>query len=317
MDTYLERLRADLLLRDLQPTTLAAYTSVVREFLRFVRHDEQRFCAQEVRRYLLDLRGRGRHAKTINVHDSALRFWFTHTLGRPEVMNDIPRGKVRRFEKLPDVPTSGEVKRLFEAAPEPFYRTLFQTIYATGMRSKEVRNLRVEHISSEAGVIHVPASSAKGRKPRVVPLGDQLLRLLREHWKRHRLPGPFLFPAREWYAHFASQPSPDRAWKTSPVGEDSANNAIPPRTESRRDRQADPAALAAPRLRDAPPRAGRAHAADPGPPRAHVDHVDADLHPRADRPAAARAQPARPPADVGRWSPPMLMGGQRHPRDPG
>ncbi|MEZ4239622.1 MAG: hypothetical protein R3F59_26405 [Myxococcota bacterium] len=44
---------------------------------------------------------------------------------------------------MPDVPTVSKLKFLFEATADPFYRTLFQTIYATGMRSREVTNLRV------------------------------------------------------------------------------------------------------------------------------------------------------------------------------
>src|SRR5690242_20017503 len=130
MDTYLDALERDLLLRDLQPKSVEAYLHAVRHFLQFVRCDEAKFSADAVRRYLLDLRGRGRSAKTISGRQSALQFWFTHTLGRPNELADIPRPKFRRFEKLPEVPTVGEVKRLFEAAPEPFYRTLFQTIYA-------------------------------------------------------------------------------------------------------------------------------------------------------------------------------------------
>jgi site-specific recombinase XerD len=226
MDNYLDALRRDLELRDMQPTSVVGYLHAVRDFLRFVKRDEARFSADDVRTYLLDLRGRGRSAKTIGGRHSALKFWFTYTLRRPNALADIPRPKVRPFETLPEVPTVTEVRRLFEAAPEPFFRTLFQTTYATGMRSTEVSNLRAEHIDSNAGVIRIPSSSGKGRKARLVPLTDRLLQLLRDHWKRHRLPGPLLFPAREWHGYFAPQPRGAQPWKDRPVGNDSINAAL-------------------------------------------------------------------------------------------
>ena len=223
MDQYLSELRENLSLRDLQPATCNNYLRAVRSFLLYLRRPPEEATTADARAFLLGLRGWGRSTSTINVHHAALVFWFG-TLGRPEVMADVPRCKHRRHGRMPDVPTVNQVARLFEATAEPFYRTLFQTIYATGMRSREVRNLRTQHIRSEQGVIHVPAEYGKGRKERVVPLGTTLLGILRAHWKRGGLPGPLLFPARAWYANF---PDPTRRpWKDHPVSDASANTAL-------------------------------------------------------------------------------------------
>jgi integrase/recombinase XerD len=225
MDKYLEALRRDLLLRDLQATTVEHYIHVVRRFLERVRCDESRFTTEEARSFLLELRGFGRAATTINGVHAGLNFWFSTTLGRPEVMAAIPRCKYRR-SALPDVPTMIEVRWLFDATSDPFFRTLFQTIYATGMRSREVRNLQVAHIRSAEGIIRIPRDFGKGRKERNVPLSSTLLALLREHWKRCDLPGPHLFPARVWYGYFATIPDLRRPWTKHPVSDSSANLAL-------------------------------------------------------------------------------------------
>lgn len=226
MDPYLEALKVCLALRDLQPTTHVHYVNVVRQFLAFVGGDPNRFTTEEVRAYLLRLRGWGRSTSTISCHRAALAFWFETVVGRPQVMETVPRCKHRRHTALPDIPTVNETGRLFECAAEPFYRTLFQTVYATGMRSREVRNLRVEHIFANEGVIRIPASYAKGRKERAVPLSSTLLDLLRVHWKECRLPGPLLFPAREWFGYFAQDAHLNRPWRDHPVDGTSANEAL-------------------------------------------------------------------------------------------
>lgn len=224
MDSYLEALGRDLILRDFQPTTQEHYRRSVRTFLRFIGGDVQGVTSAHVRAFLLSLRGRGRSSSTINGFHAALVFWFSTTLGRPEVMADVPKARHRRHTALPDVPTPGEVGRLFEATRDPFYRTLFQTIYATGLRSREVRNLRVEHIRSGEGLIRVSAAYGKGRKERLVPLGETLLGLLRAHWRQCGLPGPWLFPAREWTGRYLDG-SP-RPWEDHPVGNKAANTAL-------------------------------------------------------------------------------------------
>jgi integrase/recombinase XerD len=226
MDQYLDALRRDLLLRDLQLTTVENYVSVVRKFLCFVRCDEQRFTREEARAFLLRLKGMGRASTTINTYHAGLTFWFSATLARPDVMTPVPRCKFRRLAPLPDVPTPVQVQQLFEATDDAFYRTLFQTIYATGMRSREVRNLCSAHIFAKEGLIRIPAEYAKGRKPRCVPLGATLLGLLRNHWRERQLPGPFLFPARLWRGHFAGQRIQDVPWADHPVSDSAANEAL-------------------------------------------------------------------------------------------
>jgi integrase/recombinase XerD len=221
MCRYLDVLREDLQLRDLQPTTIANYTRTVADFLQFVDGNPKNFTSERVRAYLLRYRAWGRSTSTMNQRHSALTFWLK-TLGRDRVTASVPRAKHRRHTALPDVPTPAEMVLIFAAAESRFFRALFQTIYATGLRSREVRNLRACDIRSAEGIIVVSAEFAKGRKERFVPLGSTLLELLRAHWKTHALPGPLLFPAREWCA---AHPI-DRPWSQRPVSDQTANAAL-------------------------------------------------------------------------------------------
>jgi site-specific recombinase XerD len=72
------------------------------------------------------------------------------------------------------------------------------------MRREELARLRAGDIDSRAGLIRV--QRGKGGKSRAVMLDPGLLTTLRAHWRLHRLPGPWLFPAQ---AH--------GAWRDHPV----------------------------------------------------------------------------------------------------
>ena len=69
----------------------------------------------------------------------------------------------------------------------------------------EIAGLRAQDIDAQAGLLRV--ARGKGGKHRCVMLDPMLLASLRRHWLSHRLPGPWLFPARH----------PRGGWKDKPV----------------------------------------------------------------------------------------------------
>jgi integrase/recombinase XerD len=112
----------------------------------------------------------------------------------------LPWPKLR--PRLPEVLTRDEVVRILAAARSRFWRAFFTTAYAAGLRRSEVRALQARDIDSANGLIRI--RQGKGDKPRTVMLDPTLHSVLREHWRHHRLPGPWLFPARagwEWADH--------------------------------------------------------------------------------------------------------------------
>jgi site-specific recombinase XerD len=120
---------------------------------------------------------------------AALKFLYGRTLCRPEVAAWIPWPKVR--SRLPVVLEPGEVREILAAIEPPLFRTLFVTAYATGMRISEACSVRIDDLDSRRGVIRV---RGKGGRERFARLGDRLLRILRRHYVRERIRGPWLFP---------------------------------------------------------------------------------------------------------------------------
>lgn len=193
-----QRLTHDLQLRNYAPKTIACYVAAVARFARHFGRSPDQLGAEHVRSYQLHLLGQGASWSRFNQAVCALRFFYSVTLRRPDVVALVPYGK--KPKPLPEVLSPEEVCRLFAAVTEPRYRLILQAAYACGLRVSEVVRLRVGDVDAQRMVLHV--RWAKGRKDRLVPLSPALLDRLRAYWREHR-PRPWLFPGRTPAGHLS------------------------------------------------------------------------------------------------------------------
>ena len=84
---------------------------------------------------------------SINAAIAALRFFFTVTLERPDLVR--PLRIVNKPRRAPVVLSQEEVARLLEAAPGLKYKAALSVAYGAGLRVSEVANLKVSDIDSE------------------------------------------------------------------------------------------------------------------------------------------------------------------------
>jgi site-specific recombinase XerD len=107
----------------------------------------------------------------INSAVSALRFFFTVTLDRPDLARRLT--VVRQPRRLPAVLSADEVTLLLQAAPGPKYKAAFATAYGAGLRVSEVVALRVGDVDSERMLLRI--ERGKGRKDRHAKLDTTAL----------------------------------------------------------------------------------------------------------------------------------------------
>ena len=183
------RMTEDMTVRGFTPSTQRGYIRAVKDFTAFFGGSPDRAGAEDVRRYQLHMRSNGASATSMNAAVSALRFFFTVTLGR----NDAQTGMttVREPRKLPVVLSPDEVARLLAAAPGLKYKAALSVAYGAGLRASEVVSLKVCDIDSRRMVIRV--EQGKGAKDRYVMLSPCLLDLLRGWWRQAQ-PQGWLFP---------------------------------------------------------------------------------------------------------------------------
>ncbi len=190
-----QRMIEDMEIRGFTAKTQTGYLRAVRDFAVFLGRSPDGAEAEDLRRYQLRLRSGGVSTTGINAAVSALRFFFTVTLGRDDANAGMTT--VREPRRLPVILSPEEVARLLDAAPGLKYRAALSLAYGAGLRASEVVSLKVSDIDSERMVIRV--EQGKGRKDRYAMLSAPLLDLLRAWWLAARsrgvmLPDGWLFP---------------------------------------------------------------------------------------------------------------------------
>lgn len=195
-----QRMLEDMTMRGLREETRRDYIRFVKSFAAFLGRRPDTATAEDIRRFQVHQAESGAQPPTINCSVSALRFFFTVTLDRPDLSRRLVL--VRHPRKLPNVLSVEEVGRLLEAAPGPKYKAALGTAYGAGLRVSEVAALKVDDIDSTRLLIRVEQGKGrKDRKDRNAMLSPQLLELLRLWWREGKrrnvmLPHGWLFPGR-------------------------------------------------------------------------------------------------------------------------
>jgi site-specific recombinase XerD len=127
---------------------------------------------------------------------AALRFLYVRVLKQRWFDEEIPCPK--RPITLPDVLSAEEISCILEHTCNLKHWTMLATLYATGLRSKELRLLKIGDIDSQCMILHV--RNGKGQVPRDLGLSPTLLERLRVYW-RWRKPKEWLFPSQERQEH--------------------------------------------------------------------------------------------------------------------
>src|SRR4051812_42305562 len=191
-----ERMIEDMSVRGFSEKTRNDYIRNVRTFAAFIGRSPDTATAEDLRRFQLHQTKSGMQPPSINSAVSALRFFFTVTLDRPDLACRLT--VVRMPRRLPPVLSVEEVTLLLQAAPGPKYKAALATAYGAGLRVSEVVALKVGDVDSERMLLRV--ERGKGRKDRNAMLSPQL-KLLRTWWREGRrlgvlLPRGWLFPGR-------------------------------------------------------------------------------------------------------------------------
>src|SRR5215218_1994018 len=117
----------DMAMHGLRDATQRDYLRFVRSFAAFLRRPPDTATPEDIRRFQVFQAGSGVQPPTINCSVSALRFFFTVTLDRPDLSRRLVL--VRHPRRLPTVLSGKEVGQLLEAAPGPKYGPLWHRLW--------------------------------------------------------------------------------------------------------------------------------------------------------------------------------------------
>jgi integrase/recombinase XerD len=180
-----QRLVDDMAMRRFSRETQRNYVRDVGRFATFLGRRPDTATADDLRRFQVEQQDAGTPVPTMNSIVSALRFFFTHTVDRPDLARKLVR--LARPRKLPVVLSRDEVARLLNATTCLKHQAALSVAYGAGLRVAEVSALKVSDVDSERTLLRV--ERGKGGQYRNAMLSADLLTLLRQWWKVGRQQG--------------------------------------------------------------------------------------------------------------------------------
>lgn len=175
--------------------TIRSYRSDLRQLARFLQRTEQEtvpvhidtVTGDDIRAYLHRLDQQGEKASSLARKLACLRSFFRF-LVREGRLQKNPTDNLRspKLPKpLPRVLTKDDAAALMElpTGQSPLSlrdRALLETMYSTGARVSEVVRINLDDLNATDGTVRL---RGKGRKDRMVPIGDLALHAIREYRK--------------------------------------------------------------------------------------------------------------------------------------
>ena len=159
-EKYLEQLEEAGKIRNLKERSINCYKNYVSYFLKYQAKCPEELTCQDVRNFLLAKKEEGLKATTLNLYNSAIRFFYRNVL---HILWD-------------------DIK----------YKAMFATMYSSGMRVSEVIHLHYNDISRSNMQIHV--RDTKNRMDRYTILSKRCLDILTQYWFEKGRPCGILFP---------------------------------------------------------------------------------------------------------------------------
>ncbi len=132
------------------------------------------------------LHGKKFAPNSVNRHMSAIRFFYRHVMHNYPFLSAMPNVKCPKT--LPVVLSQQEVADMINSIHKVFYKAIIMLTYSSGLRSSEVRNLKVTDIDSKRKMIRI--EQGKGKKDRYALLSPLALKALRTYWRLYRANQP-------------------------------------------------------------------------------------------------------------------------------
>lgn len=190
MDKY----RKLLIQKRYSDNTIKTYCNYFKDFCVFFENSKlENISTTQINTYILTLiQQKNISTSQQNQRINAIKFYFEKVLGREKQYYELHRP--RKENKLPKVLSKNEVKTIFASTDNIKHKCILMLIYSAGLRRSELLNLKPADIDSERMLIHI--LGAKGNKDRNSLLSDNLLKLLREYYRKYR-PLEYLFEGQD------------------------------------------------------------------------------------------------------------------------
>jgi integrase/recombinase XerC len=179
--------------KDASNHTLLNYHKDLEEFASFIDSDDLKAITHlKLRTWLAYLKKKDYAKSTIARKLATLRSFFKFCVRENFIETNpaVSLATPKQEKKLPNFLTENEIIKLLEAPDKNTEtglrdRAILETLYSTGMRVGELVGLNTENVDFIGGVIKV---RGKGKKERLVPVGESALKAIRQYLEKKVIP---------------------------------------------------------------------------------------------------------------------------------
>lgn len=187
MDRYINKFLTYLEIeKNVSPHTKFGYHLDLKQFRVFLsERDVLKIDRLDIRKYLTFLKGRNLKKRTLARKLSTLRSFFKFLL-RDGYLKSDPVAGVSSPKLEKSLPIFLDVNKAAQLVESPDKisllglrdRAILETLYSTGMRVGELVGLNIGRVDFIGGMVKV---FGKGKKERLIPIGDRALRAIRDY----------------------------------------------------------------------------------------------------------------------------------------
>jgi len=183
-----------------------SYSRRIHAFISFIqeRHRSlEDITASDIQQYIIYLKKeKALSGGTINNYISAIRFFYTHVMGKEWDRKKIPR--MKRMLRFPVILAKQDVLAILNATTNLKHKAILALIYGSGLRVSEVSRLKIGDICSKS--MRVRVEYAKHNTNRYTILSGTALEILRNYFRAYfsakdYKPEDWLFPGRNTNEH--------------------------------------------------------------------------------------------------------------------
>lgn len=169
MQNYLNKVEAELRLRNYSLKTIKSYVGCLRDYFSFKKDNFSHLDIENIKRFLLIKQEKGYSPQTINLFLNAIKFFYRDVVKTPRKI-DLKFAK--RSKKLPIVLSRNEITRIIRNIKNSKHRLLISLAYGAGLRVSEVVDLKVKDINLDELTLHI--KQAKGKKDRITIFPEKM-----------------------------------------------------------------------------------------------------------------------------------------------
>jgi integrase/recombinase XerD len=166
--------------------TIKTYLFYIKEFLESIEKAPTRLTSNDFQYYLdnYNFTSVSQQNQVIN----SIRFLYKFGLNKK--YDKVSFKRPRSEKKLPKVIDNRSIINHLSKIKNIKHKAILTLAYSIGLRVSEIINLKIEDIDSKRMIIYI--KNAKGKKDRILPLSENILKLLRKYYLQYR-PKVYLF----------------------------------------------------------------------------------------------------------------------------